>query len=251
MGISDVMQTGDAWRAIEELRQQLRNLTSGRRLEDASIGARGLRLLDGGSLTIAGGSLVMHDETGSIGLLYFGPGISGARTWAFSFDDGEIAFGLYGTPGSTHWRFNDRQGNALLASDGLSGVGLSRPHLNYRLVPSADAQIAGTSFVPSHTSTSFVTLWTGINPVFHPRVTIGIVPNVAGGGTAHWRLLVDGIDVTGDQTGTQLKTVNIPNWGDEDGINPGDGVSFEVQGYIGGGGARVYLQVDRFHANQS
>jgi len=246
---SDIMNSGDVWAAINEIRRTLMDLTSGRRLEDASIGARGLRLLDGGSLTINGGAIRMTDETGSVGLLFFGPGTDGHRIWAFSFDDGEFAFGLQGSVGRSYWAGYDRQGNLLMANDGQTGVGLARPYLNYRLVPSSEAQITGTSFVPSHTSTSFVTLWQGINPVFHPRVTIGIVPNTSGGGTAHWRLLVNGADVTGDQTGTQIKTVSIPGWGDT--VKPGNALSFEVQGYIAGGGTRVVLQVDRFHANQS
>jgi hypothetical protein len=208
-----------------------------------------VEVTDGGDIIIRGGSLIMENEDGTEGLVYFGPNVGGRRTWAFAFDDGATAILLAGSPGSTYWRFNDRAGHEILSNDGLTGVGLARPHLNYRLVPSSDAQITGTSFVPSHTSTSFVTLWTGINPVFHPRVTIGITPNTAGGGTAHWRLLIGGTDVSGDLTAGGVHHFNIPNWGTA--INPGDTPSFEVQGYIAGGGTRVLLQVDRFHANQS
>jgi len=57
------MFTGDLPRRVAELERQLRNLTSGRRLEDAAIGARGVRLFGGGSLTLEdGGNIDVTDE---------------------------------------------------------------------------------------------------------------------------------------------------------------------------------------------
>lgn len=249
MGISDSMFTGDVWRAIEDLRQQLRNLTSGRRLEDASIGARGLRLLDGGSLTISGGAIRMTDETGSIGLLYFGPNSAGIRTWAFSFEDGETAVGLYGAPGSTYWAWNDRGGNEVASADGQTGIGLSRPYVGLRMVPSPEAQVFTTSFYPSHTNTSYTRLMYGFNPVFHPKVEIGVATSTTGGGSAEWRLLINGTDTTGTVTGSASRTVAIPDWGDS--VKPGHTAEFTIEARAAGGATRVLVNCDKFFARQS
>lgn len=225
MGISDIMQTGDVWRAIQDLRQQLQNLTSGRRLEDASIGARGIRLLDGGTLTVFGGAIRMTDTTGSVGLLYFGPSSVGNPVWLFSFDDGEIAGGLFGTPGSTYWRWNDRDGNEILASDGQSGVGLSAPYFNIPMYPSSGTSVGtGGPFWPQFTNTSYQEVMHGITTLWHPRIRIGVATN-ASSGTVDWQLRVDG-DVVGSVSGTGTLTGAVPGWGDT--TNPGDQRSVQV-----------------------
>lgn len=249
MGIADGMFTGDVQRAIEDIRKQLRDLTSGRRLEDASIGARGLRLLDGGSLTISGGAIRMNDETGSIGLLFFGTANDGSPTWQFSFDNGDLAGGLLGSPGSTYWSWRDRQGNELLASDGLTGVGLSRPWIPLRLVPSSEAQVSGTSFYPSHTSGSFTRLWTGFNPIFHPKVEIGVAIATIGGGSGRWRLLINGTDATGEVTNGASRTVSIPGWGSS--VLPAHTVEFALEARTADGATRVLVNVDKFFSRQS
>lgn len=66
MGISDPMFSGDVNQRITALERQLRNLTSGRRLEDASIGARGVRIFGGGTLTVEGGGDIIVDDEGDI-----------------------------------------------------------------------------------------------------------------------------------------------------------------------------------------
>jgi hypothetical protein len=249
MGEADGMFTGDLQRRLTEVERQLRNLTSGRSLEDASIGARGLRLLQGGSLTVFGGAIRMTDETGSVGLLYFGPSSAGQPVWLFSFDDGEIAGGLFGTPGSTYWSWRDRSQNEVFAVDGQTGVGLSRPYVPLMLVPSSEAQTFGTSFWPSHTSTSFVRLMGARHPIFHPKIEIGVGATTAGGGTAEWRLLINDIDVTGTVAGSATKIAEIPGWGDT--IKPGHVVEFKLQARIAGGGANVLVQCDKLFARQS
>lgn len=248
MGISDIMQTGDVWRAIQDLRQQLQNLTSGRRLEDASIGARGLRLLDGGSLTITGGAIRMTDETGSVGLLYFGPSSVGNPTWLFSFDDGEIAGGLYGTPGSTYWNWNDRGGDSILASDGQTGVGLSRPYLNIPMVPSSGTSVVvGGPFWPAFTNTSYQEVFHCITTLWHPRISIGVGTN-APSGTVDWQLQIDGA-LMGSNSGTTSGTYAIPGWGST--IKP-DGVAHSVQLWARNtSGVQSRVIVDRCYSLQS
>jgi hypothetical protein len=66
MGLSDAMFTGDLPRRLAEVERQLRNLTSGRRLEDASVGARGVRIFDGGSLKVEGGGDITVSDEGDL-----------------------------------------------------------------------------------------------------------------------------------------------------------------------------------------
>lgn len=251
MGISDPMFAGDLQRRLAEVERQLRDLTSGRRLEDASVGARGIVVRGGGSITIDGGDLKLIDENG-VEVVNFGTvsfnGEEGSRGWLFKFDSGDVAFSLGGTPGDQFWGLWDENNNYLVTNDAISGYGLGRPYLGYRMVPSADAQIAGTSHWPTHTNTSFTKLMQGINPVWHPKVSVGVLTNVAGGGTAHWRLLINGEDVTGDISGTAVRTVDVPGWGTD--ITPGQAVGFDIEAYISGG-TRVYIQCDRLYGVQS
>lgn len=249
MGLSDIMQSGDIWAVVADLQRQLRNLTSGRRLEDASIGARGIRLLDGGGMTINGGFLRMTDETGSVGLLYFGPNSNGNRVWQFSYPSGEVAFGLISATGNGVWGGLDTDGHTILSNDSESGVGLGRPYVPLRLVPSGEAQLSGTSFWPSHTNTSFTRVMYGFNPIFHPKVEIGVSTATAGGGSAEWRLLLNGTDVTGTVSGSASRVVSIPGWGTS--VLPAHTVEFSIELRIAGGGSRAFAQCDKLFARQS
>lgn len=79
MPISDAMFQGDMQRRLAKLERRVEELTSGRRLEDASVGARGIRLV--------GSSIVAQDpqtsqivarfgidpETGDVGLMITDP----------------------------------------------------------------------------------------------------------------------------------------------------------------------------------
>ncbi|MGH8880058.1 MAG: hypothetical protein ACRD0P_22355 [Stackebrandtia sp.] len=79
MPLSDAMFSGDLVRRIESLERQLREITSGRRLEDASVGARGIRMV-GSSLTVVdpviGQTVVrlgIDPATGDVGLVITDP----------------------------------------------------------------------------------------------------------------------------------------------------------------------------------
>jgi hypothetical protein len=218
MGTADGMFTGDLQRRLAEVERQLRNLTSGRRLEDASIGARGIRLLDGGELTVFGGAIRMTDATGSVGLLYFGPNSAGQPSWFFSFDDGELAGGLFGSPGSTYWSWGDRQGNGILSSDGLTGVGLAEPSLNIYMVPSAGTSVGtGGPFWPEFVNSSFQEVMHSITKLWHPRISIGVDTSTASG-TVEWQLRIDGV-TAGSGVDNESHDFEIPGWGDT--VKPG------------------------------
>jgi hypothetical protein len=247
MGISDGMFTGDVQRAIEDIRKQLQNLTSGRRLEDASIGARGIRLLDGGTLTISGGAIRMNDATGSVGLLYFGPDSAGVPRWLFSFNDGEIAGGLFGTTDATYWAWRDRQGHNLAASDGETGVGLAKPYLNIPMVPSSGTSVvAGGPFWPAFTNTSYQEVFHCITSLWHPRIAIGVDVN-APSGTVDWELRVDGV-TAGSRSGNTTGEFEVPGWGNT--TNPGDQRSVQLW-CRNTAGVQSRVIVDRCYGTQS
>jgi hypothetical protein len=225
MGAADGMFIGDLQRRLAEVERQLRVLTSGRRLEDASIGARGLRLIDEGGLTINGGHLRMTDVTGSVGLLYFGPGTDGTRIWAFSHEDGELAFYLAGSPGSKYVALLDREGNRVFSTD-RSGVGLGRPYLNIPMYPSTGTSVGtGGPFWPQFTNTSYQEVMHGITSLWQPRIRIGVATNNGGSGTVEWELRIDG-DTIGSGTGTTFGTFDVPEWGDT--TNPSDQISVQL-----------------------
>lgn len=250
MAVGDIMHRGDLLRQVEAIRRQLQELMGGRRLENSSIGAGGIRLIDGGSLTISGGSLRMNSADGSVGLLYFGDSSNGGRTWLFSFPDGEVAFGLIGNRGAGYWGGRDNSGNLIMSNDAGSGVGLSRPYIPYRLVPAFEAQSYGegnASMWPSTPNTTATKIMQGLNPVWHPKISIGIATSTIGGGTARWRLELNGQTVaTG--AGSQAMTATVPGWGTT--IKPGDTVGFDLYGWCDGAD-RAWFQCDRLYGRQS
>jgi len=252
MGLSDVMNSGDPWTAIAELQRQLRNLTSGRRLEDASIGARGIRLLDGGELTVFGGAIRMTDVTGSVGLAYFGPsGVGDARLWQFSFPSGEVAFGLLNSSGVGFWGGLDHGGNIVFSNDAGSGAGLARPYVNYLIAPAWGTEDGAPTGAPGWqgtTSTSYHLMYEGTNSLWHPKVSYLIGAVTTDGGTAQWRILFNGDEVA---TGASVQggTFTIPGWGTS--VLPGHEGDFTVELRCSGGATRAACVVRKLYGRQS
>lgn len=220
MGISDAMFNGDLPRRVAELERQLRNLTSGRRLEDASVGARGIIVRDGGSITIDGGSFQMIDENG-VAVIFFGNVTGGAgisRGWAFRFDSGHSAFELQGSPGDQFWNLRDESGHIIVASDGVADAGLARPYLNIPMVPSQGTSIGtGGPFWPEFVNSSFQEVMYRITTLWHPRIRIGVNTSTTSG-DVQWELRIDGV-TAGSGTNDGSGTFEIPGWGDD--ILPG------------------------------
>ena len=247
---------GDFVRQVTDVRSDVAQARTARRSQATSVGSGGSRYHSGGGITVQDGGGIRIEDGGSIRLIddndvtiaYLGRLSDGTFGWSFRYDSDDPLFTRQGTAGQQFWGFWDQNGNLIFTSDGDSGYGLGRPYLNYRIVPSADAQISGTSFWPSHTNTSFTKLLYGINPVWHPRVSVGVATNTSGGGTAHWRLLINGEDATGDISGSAVMNVDVPGWGTD--ITPGQAVGFDIEAYISGG-TRVYVQCDRLYGLQS
>lgn len=249
---------------LQKLERQVLALKTALSLEAASVGAGGTRwhsgggitiedggdieVDDGGNIRITGGNLELTSTDGETGLAFLGNIEDGTRVWAFAFKDGGTAVGLAGPQDASFWFMNDSSGNQVMSSDALSGTGLARPHLQMWMAPSFDAEQDGTKLWPSTPSGTAVKLMQGINTIWNPRLTIGVLMGGAGG-VGHWRLDIGGTTVLADETSTGVHIVDIPGWGDT--VAPGDGVGIDLYGWVTSGPGRVYLQVDRLHGTQS
>jgi hypothetical protein len=252
MGISDPMFNGDLQKRVTELERQLRNITSGRRLEDASIGARGIVVRDEGSIIIDGGGFRVKNIDG-IDVVFFGDVAGGAgisRGWVFRYDTGEVAFELQGQIGDQFWGFRDESGNIIVSSDGASDAGLARPYLNYRLVPTTSAESSTPwPMWPSTTSGSAVGLLEGVNPIWHPKFSTRVVCLTSGGGNVDWSLKFDGVTAASGTGTIPSTTFDTPGWGTT--IKPADAVNITVEANVTGGATRAFIQVTRLYGTQS
>lgn len=139
----------------------------------------------------------------------------------------------------------DRAGYGIFGTDGSTGVGLSRPYLNYHLAPTTNAQLNGTTLVPTTTSASYVALYEGRPYVWHPKVSYDI--SISATGTTDWRITANGTTVfTGSPTASG--DFDIPGWGSA--VTPGEVVTFEIQARNTGGGL-TRVMVRRFEGRQS
>lgn len=197
---------------INELKRQVRALKTALTLQSASIGAGGLSVVDEGEITVAGGALRVTDTARQTGVAFLGSAPGGDPIWAFSFDDGEVAFGLGGTPGATYWAGRDNAGNQLVANDALSGHGLARPYLNIPMYPSSGTSVGtGGPFWPEFTNTSYQEVWHGFTSLWHPRIAISVDTSTSSG-TVEWEVRFDGT-TAGSGSGADSGQFDVPGWG--------------------------------------
>jgi hypothetical protein len=208
-----------------------------------------MKLEDDGEFTIQGGAFRMTSDDGTVGLLYFGPNASGDPTWLFSYRDGEIAGGLYGSTSASYWSWVDRAGHPVFSVDGQTGVGLAQPYLNIPMVPSSGTSVVvGGPFWPAFTNVSYQEVLHCITTLWHPRISIGVGANNGGSGTVEWELRVNGV-TAGSNSGTTSGTYNVPGWGST--IKP-DGVAHSVQLWARNtSGVQSRVIVDRCYGLQS
>lgn len=208
-------------------------------------------VIRGGGMVMEGGLFRLVDRNG-VSVVYFGDVTAGeevSRGFIFRFDSGTLAFAMGGAPGAQSWGLRDRAENLVVSNDADTGVGLARPYIPLHMTPSPEAQTSGTSFIPSHDATSYTRLWYGFNPIFHPRVEIGVGTATSGGGTTEWRLLINGSDQTGTVSGSGTQTVTVPGWGST--VNPGDTVELTLEIRAAGGATRAFARVDKIFSLQS
>jgi hypothetical protein len=139
----------------------------------------------------------------------------------------------------------DPSGNQIFANDSASRVGLGRPYLHYNMVPTVNAVINGTVFVPSTTSAAYVSLYEGRPTVWHPFVTYDV--GISATGVTDWRLLANGTVVfTGSASASG--TFAIPGWGTT--VLPDDVVTFTLEARNTGAGF-TRVMVRRFEGRQT
>lgn len=117
------------WRAIENLRSE-------RRASSTTIGDGDLRLINGGSLVVDGGDVIMLDTDGSemfrIGVMTYGD-----RGVTITRDNGAIAFEMrktFSNSTSQSVYLRDDQGDILIAEESL-GNGIGQPFFDIPMVP--------------------------------------------------------------------------------------------------------------------
>lgn len=177
--------------------------------------------------------------------VYFGSDSNGEPLTILFYGDAAATRALQISKRNTI-QIRDPNGNEIFGSDGTTGVGLSRPYINYLMTPAFSTDVVTTGpFWPSQDATAYTDAWDGINSVWHPRVSYRIAA-AATGGPAEWRILVNGSQVvTG--SGTSSGVFDIPGWGTT--ISPGNDVTFAVQARNSGG--RTWVSVNRFYGRQS
>lgn len=166
------------------------------------------------------------------------------------YRNGQNALTTSGTEGEQILRIFDQAGNELFGTNGATGgVGMSDPWIPYHIAPTTGAQQLGTTYLPATSSSSFVAIWRGHNPVYHPTVAYGII--VSATGTTEWRLRVDtGSGLTNVATGSggTSGTFDIPGFGTT--FTPGGVVEFVLDARNTGGG-NTHIGIDRLYGRQS
>lgn len=158
------------------------------------------------------------------------------------------ALQIYGT---NVIEIKDTANNVIFANDSQSGAGIARPYMPLRVVPGFNAQGVGEGAVslwPSTPNAAYTQMFTGNNPLWQPRISVGVATSTIDGGAAGWQFRINGTTVH-TTSGSGSATVNVPGWGST--INPGDVITLEIYGRIEGGATRAWFMCDRLYGLQS
>lgn len=206
----------EVWAAVGQLQ-------TARTAEATSIGANGIVVKSGGSITVDGGTVRMLSVDGVE--IFALINLSGTRAWKLAYDNGPTAIGTVGTIGSQYVSIWDRSDHAVISTDGATGVGLAEPSLNIYMVPSTGTSIGtGGPFWPEFVNASYQEVMHSITKLWHPRIAIG-VDTSATSGTVDWQLRIDGV-TAGSGSGDGSGTFSVPGWGTT--TNPGDQRSVQL-----------------------
>lgn len=150
-------------RDIAELKRQVRELRAARRLENASVGKGGMKIVSGGRLSMDTPSGVRMVDNGQINNTDYNHSDGSTQQAMFhKREDGSLMFACFSYPplGSETqaWKWFDRTGNVVFAEDTNSGMGLARPYLPVPMGPGYDG---GWDYWPRAASTSTSQLWSG------------------------------------------------------------------------------------------
>lgn len=238
---SDATDTESMAKRIQKLERQKLALKTALNLENASIGAGGLRVNggditidDSGNLIIRGGEFELIDPNGER-IVFLGTLANGATGWTFRYDDGSPLFNRQGTPGQQLFAFWDPSGNIILSNDAETGMGLGRPWL-----PMPLPQPTAAGHWQSTTSGTFAAIGRSTGVVQHPRMRAEFTAFAQAGTTGEVRMTVHGQQM-GD-------AVTVSDGAFEDGgfdeavpegVDFGDGVTVELQARVTSGGGAV------------
>lgn len=181
-------------RRIAQLERDVSELRAARRLEQATIGAGGLRIVDGGRLAMDTTAGVRMVDVGAISDDRFDhPDGSPQQAIWLRREDGSTVFSCFSGQGETlqAWSWRDRSGNQVLADDTLSGSGLARPYIPVQLGPSFDA---GWDYWPRNSTTTMTELWRGRIYRQHPKIVVVVDASMdTSGATGYIELRLNGV----------------------------------------------------------
>ncbi|MFJ6235030.1 hypothetical protein ACIQH0_13090 [Streptomyces griseus] len=180
-------------RRLKSLEREVRELRAARRLQNASVGSGGLRIVDGGRFSMETPEGRRMVDIGAISSSDYDHA-DGTKQQAIFLrrEDGSLLFACFAYPlggGSENqaWTFYDQNRNTILAEDTGSGTGLARPWLPMNTPTSMDS----TQW-PRTAAASFTTIATAWNTKWQPRLRVYGLTAAVGGGTGEVQLLLNG-----------------------------------------------------------
>ncbi|MGW3330298.1 hypothetical protein ACWDF9_07085 [Streptomyces rubiginosohelvolus] len=201
-------------RRLKAMEREVRELRAARRLQNASVGSGGLRIVDGGQFTMQTPEGRRMVDVGAIASSDYDH-TDGTKQQAIFIrrEDGSLLFGCFAYPLGANgdlqaWTFYDREKNNILAEDTASGTGLARPWLPMNTPVASDS-----SQWPRTTNAAYTTVSTAWNTKWQPRMRVYGLTAAVGTATGDVQLLLNGaawgpsvsigsnIDYTGDLPG--------------------------------------------------
>lgn len=179
-------------------------------------------------------------------LAFFGKEADGDPVWILYYgeSDGQDAMRI---ANGDYISIKSRSGHEVFASDGFTGIGLSKPYLNIPMVPSSGTSVVvGGPFWPAFTNASYQEVMHCVTALWHPRISVGVGTNTASG-TVEWQLRIDGVTI-GSGSGSSTGTFNVNGWGTTN--VPGSVVSVQLWAR-NTSGTQSRVIVDRCYGTQS
>lgn len=180
-------------RRLAAVERELAELRAARRLEQATVGAGGLRIVNGGRLAMDTAGGVRTVDIGAISDGRFNHADGTAQQGIFvRREDGTLALSCYSGIGDTNqaWNFYDRDGRSVFSEDTSSGSGLARPYLPVQMFPAIDG---GWDYFPRNGTTTMTELWSGMIYKQQPRIVVVAVAAMdTVGATGYIELRING-----------------------------------------------------------
>lgn len=236
--------TTDMTRRLAALEREVRELRAARRLESASIGAGGLRIVEGGRLAMdtPGGRRMVDVGTITNPAYDHADGV-GQQAIFFRREDGTLFFACFAVPaagnGETQaWTFYDRTGNAIFAEDTTSGTGIAKPWMALVAPTNSD-----TTKWPASVTGAFSTIATSYNVKWQPNLRVFAHTAAVGAATGEVQLLIEGV-----QWGpTVAAGTSFDFTGPFDSVDIGNQYQIEVQARRLTGTGSIAAQVRMIH----